>query len=151
MSGGRISLGHFMGLAVIVAVTLAMFRGVAQLLTILFISAFLVMLDLALARLLIWRRPIRPSEYGFMVAGPVVTMLTLPFHNDPYLLRFLIRGYRDLTGDPKVFRFNNTVSYLYAERAALGFLILIIALSGAVLASRGGRWRRGRASGDHPV
>ena len=78
MSGGRISLGHFMGLAVIVAVTLAMFRGVAQLLTILFISAFLVMLDLALARLLIWRRPIRSSEYGFMVAGPVVTMLTLP-------------------------------------------------------------------------
>ena len=145
MTGGRIGLGNTMGLAVVVALNLALFRGVMPLLTFPAIAAFLVLLDIALARLLIWRRPLRPSEYGFIAAGFVAAMISFPYNNDPQILRGIIGLYRDVTGDTRVFRFNNTASFIYAERAALGVVILAITLSGGVLAGWGHRRRNRRA------
>ena len=144
MTGGEVGMRNDMGLAVIVAINLAMFRDVTRLLAIPAIGAF-VSFDLALVRLLIWARPIRPSEYGFMAAGFVATMITLPCNDEPHLLRVLIRLYRNLTGDARGLRFNNAASIISAERATLGVALVAVALPGAVLAVRVDRWVRRRA------
>jgi hypothetical protein len=48
-------------------------------------------------------------------------------------LSTIIRLYRDVTGDMRVFRFNNTEAFIYAERAVLGMLILSVAMIGGLL------------------
>ena len=139
MAEGRIGLVGYMGLAVVAALNLALFRGVMELLTIPAIVVLLILLDAALIRLLIWRRPLRPHEYGFIVTGFVVTMITLPFNNDPRILQAALDLYRDVTGDMRVFRFNNSESFIYVERAALGVVILAVALCGGALSGWGVR------------
>ena len=129
-----------MGIAVVVALNLALFRGAMHMLTIPAIGAFLVLLDVALARLLIWRRPLRSSDCGFIATGFVATILTFPYDNDPHILRGIIGLYREATGDMRIFKFNNAASFVYAERAALGVVILAISLSGGALAG----WSRRR-------
>jgi hypothetical protein len=133
MAEVRIGLVGYMGLAVVAALNLALFRGVMELLTIPAIAVFLVLLDVALIRLLVWRRPLRPHEYGFIATGIVATMITLPFNNDPRILQVALDLYRDATGDMRVFRFNNSESFIYVERAVFGVVILAIALSGGAL------------------
>jgi hypothetical protein len=147
MTGARIGLGGYMGLAVVAAINLALFRGALPLLTIPAIAVFLILLDVALIRLLISRRPLRPGEYGFIVTGFVATMITFPYSNNPPVLQGILDLYRDVTGDARIFRFNNTASFIYAERAALGVLILATALGGGALAAWGGRWLRRRTNG----
>lgn len=150
VAGDRIGLGGYLGLAVVAALNLALFRGVMQLLTIPAITALLIFLDLALTRLLIWRRPLRPSEYGFLAAGTVATLITIPYNNDPRILQEIIDLYRDVTGDVRTFRFNHTASFIYAERVALGIAILAIALGGGALAGWGRRRQRRRMDGADP-
>jgi len=125
---------------VVAALNLALFRGIMKILTIPVLAALLVLLDLALIRLLNWRQSFRPFEYGFVVAGFMAAMVTLPFNQDPHILEWILELNRDLTGDTRTFRFNNTASFIYMERAVLGFLILVIALSGGLLAGWGSRW-----------
>ena len=111
-----------------------MLRGAMALLAFPAITTWLVLLNLALARLLIWPRPPRPAEYGFVVAGFVASIVTLPFNNQPQILESLIRLYRALSGDARVFGFDTVPSFLHAERAALGAVILAVAGVGAGLA-----------------
>jgi hypothetical protein len=144
IAGARIGLGGYMGLAVVAAINLALFRGVMPLLTIPAIAVSLIFLDVALIRLLVWRRPLRPGEYGFIVTGFAATMITFLYNNDPRILQGILALYRDVTGDTRIFRLNNTASFIYMERAALGVLILAIALGGGELAGLGGRWQRRR-------
>ena len=86
MIGGRIRVRGLMGLAVVVAINLAMFRGAMSLLTLPAISTWLVLLNLALARLLVWHRPLGPAGYGFLVAGFVASLISLPCNNQPQIL-----------------------------------------------------------------
>jgi hypothetical protein len=144
MIGARIGLGGYIGLAVIAAINLALFRDALSLLTIPAIAIFLILLDVALIRLLISRRPLSPGEYGFFVTAFVATMITFPFNNNPRILQGVLDLYRDVTADARTFRFNYTSSFIYAERAALGVLILAIALGGGALTAWGGRWLRRR-------
>jgi hypothetical protein len=139
MAEGRVGLVGYMGLAVVAAINLALFRGVTQLLTIPAIVVFLVLLDVALLRLLFWRRPLRPQEYGFIATGIVVAMVTLPFNNEPRILQTVLDFYREVTGDMRVFRFNNAESFIYAERAVLCGVILAVAMSGGALSGWGFR------------
>jgi hypothetical protein len=134
MKSDRIGVAGYLGLAVIVAVNLALFRGAMVLLTIPFVVVLLILLDLSLARLLILRSPLRASEYGFIAVGIVATMLSLPFNNDPAILQTMIRLYREVTGDFRVFRFNTSPSFIYAERAVVGLAILAVSLLGGFLA-----------------
>jgi hypothetical protein len=133
MTQERTRLVGYMGLAVIAAINLALFRGVMVLLTIPAFVVFLILLDLALIHLLFWRRPLRPHEYGFIATGIVVTMITLPLNNDPRILQKALDLYRDVTGDMRVFRFNNSESFIYVERATLGVVLLAVALCGGAL------------------
>jgi hypothetical protein len=129
----RIGVSGYLGLAVIVALNLALFRGVMQLLAFPAISMILLMVDMAMAKILIWRSPLRPFERGFIAFGFLATILSLPFNNDPRILGSIIGLYREATGDMRVFRFNNTEGFLYAERAVLGTLILGVAVLGGLL------------------
>jgi hypothetical protein len=133
VASGNIGLGNVMGAVLVAALNLAMFRGAMQMLAIPAIAAFLVLLDVALARLLIWRRPLRPFDYGFIVTGFAATMATLPFNNDPHILGAVIGLYRDVTGDARIFRFNSTDAFVYWERTALGAIILALALCGGAM------------------
>ena len=147
MTEHKLGLGNYMGIAVVVALNLALFRGAMHMLTIPAIGALLVLLDVVLARLLIWRRPLRSSDYGFLATGFVATILTFPYNNDPHILRGIIGLYRGATGDSRIFKFNNAASFVYAERATLGVGLLAISLIGGALAGWGRRRSRSRGGG----
>ncbi|QDV35211.1 hypothetical protein [Tautonia plasticadhaerens] len=139
MAGVRIGVGSWMGLAVVVAIDLAMFRGVMPMLTIPAIAVFLVLLNLVLIRLLVLRWPLRPCDYGFLAVGFVAATLSSPFNNDPRTLRRFLDLYREVTGDARVVWWGVADSFLYLERAALGLLILAVATGGGLLSGWAGR------------
>ncbi|WP_435006176.1 hypothetical protein P12x_003815 [Tundrisphaera lichenicola] len=127
MPRGEIDLKSYMGLAIIVAINLAVFRNLPGLLTIPAIAIFVILFDFALARLLIWRRPLSVRDGAFVATAYVVNIVASPFGNDPLLLRGLFdRLPVGWTGKPTL-RFVNSIGFIYLDRAVLCGLILAFA------------------------
>jgi hypothetical protein len=148
MTGTGIGLGNLLGLTAVVAINLSLFCGVPQLLAVPAIGALLVLLDVVLTRLLIWRRPLRAFDYGFIATGFAATMATLPYNHDPQILQWLLGLYRDFAGND-AFRSYNLSLFHALEKASLGALILALALAGGVIASSLRRRSKRRADANH--
>ncbi|WZO98280.1 hypothetical protein EP7_005340 [Isosphaeraceae bacterium EP7] len=136
MTGDRIGLRNTMWLAVVAAINLAMFRGVMNLLLIPAIAVFLVLLDVVLVRVLIWRRPLRPFDYGFIACGFTAAMVSLSPGVQDFLLPAIRRLHEELFHILSFYGLGwfGYFSYFTLHRVVVCALILSVALAGGFAA-----------------
>lgn len=143
------SLSAWMKLVALMALDLALFQGVYRILLVPFVAFLLVALNVVVIRTALRGRGPGAFDAGFLVVGGAyfvaATALMWPRPGRPFGSLGILQGginlYRKVSGDLRIFRFNNTAFFGMAEHIATTCLGLAMAtVAGLLVAGFVRRW-----------